>query len=287
MKPPSTRFGTKASTPALPQSASPAAQAKLTTTHLPPPTRFGPSVSPVPAGLGGAAPTLQAKRSTAPMPPPTRFGPSASLVSKAPGAAQAKFVAPPATVIQPCCDWISSLFSRRENNVGEDAQRLVEPPQIQMTQNVTIKQTGGLSQDTYENKAWPVTAKGCFSFGLITCCTAIYVRGNEYSTVGHMFGTIYNAGITNGMAKVINDVGDGRITLAKVYFSALQDQIDGKKGQSMNALEDDQKNLRDNLSRDLGDATIQCYLYNAREVNLYISANGLVVVFPEKISSAN
>ncbi|WP_147395251.1 hypothetical protein [Azospirillum cavernae] len=287
MKPPPTRFETKSSTPASPQSASPAAQAKLATTHLPPPTRFGPSVSPAPTGLGGAAPTLQAKRSTAPMPPPTRFGSPASLPSKAPGAAQAKFVAPPASVIQPCCDWISSLFSSRKSNVGEDAQRLVEPLQIQMTQNIMIKQTGGLSQDTYENKAWPVTAKGCFTFGVITCCTAIYVRGNEYCTVGHMFGTIYNTGIANGMAKVINDVGDEQITLAKVYFSALQDQIDGKKGKSMNALEEDQINLRDNLSRDLGDAIIECYLYNAREVNLCIFANGSVVVSPEKISSAN
>lgn len=287
MKPPPTRFGTKASTPASPQSASPAAQAKLATTHLPPPTRFGPSVSPVPAGLGGAAPTLQAKRSTAPMPPPTRFGSPASLASKAPGAAQAKFLAPSASVIQPCCEWISSLFRRRENNVNDDAQQLIEVPQAQIIESVSIKQTGGLSQDTFENKAWPITAKGCFGFGLITCCTGIYVCGGAYSTVGHMFGTRYNVGITNGMKSVIRDVGDGEITSAKVFFSALQEQIDGKDGQSMNVLSDDQKTLRDRLSNDLDDAHIQCYVYNAREVSVFISARGEIKVYADKIVAAN
>ncbi len=102
-----------------------------------------------------------------------------------------------------------------------------------------------------------------------------------------MFGTRYNVGITNGMKKVIRDVGDGEITSAKVFFSALQEQIDGKDGQSMNVLSDDQKILRDSLSNDLGDAHIQCYVYNAREANVLISARGEIKVYADKIVAAN
>lgn len=287
MKPPPTRFGPKAPTAASTQSAPPALQAKLATTHAPPPTRFAPSARPAPTGLGATSSALQAKPATAPMPPPTRFGQSAAHVFKDLSTAQAKFLHPPASVVQPCCDWIFNFFSRRESRVGDDVQPLVEAPKIQTIEKISIKQTGGWSQDTFEPKAWPITATGCFGFGLITCCTAIYVRGHEYSTVGHMFGTVYNVGITNGIAKVIRDADDGEITLAKVYFSALQDQIDGKNGKSMDVLERDQKNLRDNLSRDLNGANVQCYVYNARAVNLFISANGTVVVSPEKIVAAN
>ncbi|MGQ9366517.1 hypothetical protein [Azospirillum sp. ST 5-10] len=248
--------------------------------HAPPPTKF-PSTALQPSKAAPRFPGTQ------PPPPPTRYGsaPLQPAVGRAQaGRAQAAAVAQPACLLDCFRGLYNKLFSSGGGDTGSrqpllDLEEQRTPP-VRTVVSSTFTD-GATDQDTVARDAHPLAQRGRYDLGLVTGCTAVYIQGAAYGTVGHMFMTNYRDYIMATMLGYLRSHGDDEVLSAKVYFSAEGDQKDwstptSSQRQFANAMRSD---LRSKGQRGV---TFNFYVYDPRKNPLLLNSGGDPEVYGDR-----